>query len=382
MDELLKVFIDGKGTFYQRVKLSDNIEKEPDTGFLYCKNAILGHVGEQAYNGWEVGITDQKVVYIKRKPEDVFDEASINSIKGKPVTLNHPDELVNSKNFKDYVVGFIDEVWRDGDDIRGVIVIQDAKAIEAVESGELKDLSLGYTARLVKDEDGKLKQTEIIVNHLAIVAEGRAKNARIVDKQTVNEEDLKKQALQDSKDFYKTETYSTMNEEYDNENHERITVETVVTKRWYKYVPSGEGNNAISDEQSVENKKEVERKMKTFIDFMNEFKQVNAMPKSEFRDKAYEALNLECKEALKVELPALDVVEIKDSAIEKSVGTADNKKFKDEEEKNKKEIKTYAQDEEMYFKQLYRSMDKKEVAQKYASMTYMDVYELLQGKGR
>lgn len=379
MDELLKVFIDGKGTFYQRVKLSDNIEKEPDTGYLYCKNAILGHVGEQAYNGWEVGITDQKVVYVKREPQDVFDEASLNSIKGKPVTLNHPDELVNSKNFKDYVVGFIDEVWQDGDNIVGVIVIQDEKAIKAVETGELKDLSLGYTARLVKDEDGKLKQTEIVINHLAIVGEGRAKNARIVDEKTV--EDETKQELNDSKDFYKTETYSTMDEEYDNENHERITVETVVTKRWYKYVPSGE-QNAISDEKSVEKEKEVEKQMKTFIDFMNEFKQINAMPKSEFRDKAYEALNLECKEALKVELPELDVVVVKDSAIEKSVGTAGNKEFKDENEQEKKTLKTYGQDEEAWFKKLYRSMDNKETAKKYASMTYMDVYEMLEGKGR
>lgn len=379
MDELLKVFIDGKGTFYQRVKLSDNIEKEPDTGYLYCKNAILGHVGEQAYNGWEVGITDQKVVYVKREPQDVFDEASLNSIKGKPVTLNHPDELVNSKNFKDYVVGFIDEVWQDGDNIVGVIVIQDEKAIKAVETGELKDLSLGYTARLVKDEDGKLKQTEIVINHLAIVGEGRAKNARIVDEKTV--EDETKQELNDSKDFYKTETYSTMDEQYDNENHERITVETVVTKRWYKYVPSGE-QNAISDEKSVEKEKEVEKQMKTFIDFMNEFKQINAMPKSEFRDKAYEALNLECKEALKVELPELDVVVVKDSAIEKSVGTAGNKEFKDENEQEKKTLKTYGQDEEAWFKKLYRSMDNKETAKKYASMTYMDVYEMLEGKGR
>jgi hypothetical protein len=380
MDELLKVFIDGKGTFYQRVKLSDNIEKEPDTGYLYCKNAILGHVGEQAYNGWEVGITDQKVVYVKREAKDVFDEDSMNSIKGKPVTLNHPDELVNSKNFKDYVVGFIDEVWQDGDNIVGVIVIQDEKAIQAVEAGELKDLSLGYTARLVKDEDGKLKQTEIVINHLAIVGEGRAKNARIVDEKTVGDEPKE---LNDSKDFYRTETFTTMNEEYDNDNHERITIETVVTKRWYKWVSDGNSEQAISDEKSVKDKKEVEKEMKTFIDFMKDWKEINVMPKSEFRDKAYEALNVECKEALQVELPALDVVEIKDSAIEKSVGTAGNKEFNDEGgEQKPKTLKTYSRDEETYFKKLYRSMDNRETAKKYASMTYMDVYEMFEGKGK
>ncbi len=335
LDELLKVFIDGNGTFYQRVKLSDNIEKEAETGYLYCKNAILGHIGVQAYNGYEVGMTDQKVVYIHRKEEDVFDEDSMNSIKGKPVTLNHPDEMVNSKNFKSYVVGFIDEVWRDGDNIIGVIVIQDEEAIKKVESGELKDLSLGYTAKLVDNGEGQLKQQNIVINHLAIVASGRAKNARILDEKTVIEE-LQEEEVVVVKD----------------ENLENIKKD------------EGEGN----------------LKMKTFIDFMNEFKEVNAMPKSEFRDKAYEALNVECKEALKVDLPALDVVEIKDSVLEKSVGTRDSQEDR-QQEPEKKVMKVYAQDEDMYYRQLYRSMDKKENARKYANMTYSDVIEEVM-KGR
>jgi hypothetical protein len=330
MDELLKVFIDGKGTFYQRVKLSDNIEKEKETGYLYCKNSILGHIGIQAYNGYEVGITDQKVVYIHRQEQDVFDEASMNSIKGKPVTKNHPEEMVNSKNFKDYVVGFIDDVWRDGDNLVGVIVIQDEEAIKAVESGELKDLSLGYTAKLVKLEDGVLKQENIVINHLAIVANGRAKNARIMDQETV-------------------ETILEVTEEN-------------------------------SDTNNKKNEGETKIKMKTFIDFMNDFKQVNAMPKSEFRDKAYEQLNLECQETLKVSLPSLDVVEIKDSAIENSVGVRDSVEPIDETKKEPKVLKIYAQDEDMYFKKLYRSMDKTENAKKYSSMSYMDVIEMLEGR--
>jgi hypothetical protein len=323
-DELLKVFIDGKGTFYQRVKLSTNIEKEQDTGYLYCKNAILGHVGVQAYNGYEVGITDQKVVYVRREEQDVFDEESMNSIKGKPVTLNHPDEMVNSKNFKDYVVGFIDEVWRDGDNIVGVIVIQDEKAIQAVEQGELKDLSLGYTAKLVPIADGQFKQQNIVINHLAIVSSGRAKNARIVDNETVA-------------------------------------------------IPP---TNELNSEVIKEGEKKV---MKTFIDFMNEFKVIDAMPKSEFRDKAYETLNVECKEVLKVDLPSLTVVRIKDSAIEKSVGLKDTQE-EQQTPPQPKVMKIYAQDEEAYFKKLYRSMDKVENARKYANMSYMDVIEELEGR--
>lgn len=347
MEELLKVFIDGKGTFYQRVKLSENIEKEPDTGYLYCKNAILGHIGVQAYNGWEVGITDKKVVYVHREPQDVFDEDSMNSIKGKPVTLNHPDEMVNSKNFKNHVVGFIDEVWREGDNIVGVIVIQDEEAIRKVEEGELKDLSLGYTAKLVELGNGDFKQEDIVINHLALVAEGRAKNARIVDEKTVyeiEEEVVKEVIIQD-------------------EEIEEIKTENV----------------EIQDTNEIEENEGETKIVKTFIDFMNEFKEINAMPKSVFKDKAYEALNNECKEALGVDLPALEVIEIKDHAIENSVGL---KETKVQDEEQPKVMKTYAQDEERFFNRLYRSFDNKENAKKYASMTYMDVIDMLEGKDK
>lgn len=59
-DGMIKKFVDGNGIFYQRVKISDNIEREEETGFLYCYNSILGHIGVQAYNGWEVDMRDKK----------------------------------------------------------------------------------------------------------------------------------------------------------------------------------------------------------------------------------------------------------------------------------------------------------------------------------
>lgn len=341
MDVFIKTFVDGKGTFYQRVQISDNIWKDPDTGFLYCKNSILGHIGKQAYNGYEVGIADKKVVFVTREEIDVFDENSLESFEGKPITLNHPDEMVNSKNFKDYAVGNIQNVRRDGDNIVGDIVIQVQDAIDKVESGELKDLSLGYNAKLVPTKDGGLKQTEIVINHLAIVAEGRAKNARIVDEQTVTDEQIVDE--------------QTVEEEVVEEPKEEIEV--------IKEEPT----------EIVDENKEGEKELKTFIDFMNDLKQINAMPKSEFKDKAYEALNKECKEVLDVDLPAMEVI-VKDSAIEKSVGLKDTKI---EEEEQPKPLVAYSQDEEYFFDNLYRSFDNADTAKKYASMTSRDVYRML-----
>ena len=144
--------------------------------------------------------------------------------------------------------------------------------------------------------------------------------------------------VNDNKDYYKTETFSTMEEEYNNDNHERITIETVVTKRWYKWEPTTNAERGITDGETTKNteeKKEVVKEMKTFVDFMKDWKEINAMPKSEFRDKAFEALNAECKEALQVGLPALEVVVIKDEAIEKSVGLKDSQEDNKQEEQKK-----------------------------------------------
>ena len=342
MDEVIKSFIDKNGMFYQKIRISDNIETEKETGYLYCKNSVLGHIGKQAYNGYEVGIIDKKVVYVNREAQDVFDEDSLASIKGKPVTLNHPDEMVNSQNFKKYVIGFIDDVRRDGNNIVGDIVINDMEAIEKVLSGELKDLSLGYTAKLVPTGDGELKQTDIVINHLALVSEGRAVNARITDEQTVVEE-------------------TTVVEQTIINEEKPIIVQDAVVE---KIIENGDTN-----------------KLKTFKEFMAELKEVQLMPKSDFRDKAYQALNVECKEALQVDLPELDpVVIVKDSVIEKSVGLADNQT---QEEAPKPKVAVLdAQGEERWFSHLYRSMENKETAKKYANYSYHDVIDMLEGRNK
>jgi hypothetical protein len=117
-------FLDAGGLFYQRVKISDNMETEKETGFLYCKNSILGHVGVQQYNGVEVGMDEYGVVDVVREAEDVFDEDSLASMDGKPITLYHPDEMVTSENFKKYAVGFIKNVHRENNYIMGDLVIK------------------------------------------------------------------------------------------------------------------------------------------------------------------------------------------------------------------------------------------------------------------
>lgn len=176
--------------FYFTTKLSDNIEVLQN-GYLRCNNVIMGRTGTQQYSTKELGIqtSDGKnyIVNVNRYEEDVFHPDTLKSIEGMSVTIGHPKDdkgnvmFVTTKNVDNLSVGTILNVRREGDNLVGDIVIDDEKAIEMVVNKEVRELSLGYDTKYELDGEEALKQTNIIVNHLAIVEKGRAGNARIVD---------------------------------------------------------------------------------------------------------------------------------------------------------------------------------------------------------
>lgn len=171
---------DSKAHFYFVTEISDNI-KLKDDGCLYCYNVIMGRTGKQQYLGSEIGVSDKNIVDVDRLEEDVFHPETLDSIVGKPVTLYHPDEDVTIDNIREYGKGVILDARRDGDNIVGTIKIEDMDLIDKIIKKEIRDLSLGYQCVIDQDEYGNYKQTNIIVNHLAVVPQGRAGNARIVD---------------------------------------------------------------------------------------------------------------------------------------------------------------------------------------------------------
>lgn len=165
------VFKDGQlQEFYFTTKISDNIE-ELENGFLRCYNVVMGRTGIQYYGD----------TAIDRQEEDVFHPDTLRSIEGKTVTLTHPEDFVDVENVKDYEIGYILNARRDGDNIVGDIMITDKRAIDLILSKEMRELSLGYQSKVVDNGEGGWKQTNIIVNHLALVNKGRAGNAMIVD---------------------------------------------------------------------------------------------------------------------------------------------------------------------------------------------------------
>ena len=170
-------------------KLSEHKYKTPE-GYLICVDAVLARTGKQSYRRSEIFDTDDETeIEVDRTPEEVFSEATLASFENKPITVEHPDEDVNSENFKDYSVGFVRDVHRgkmDGQDvILGTLVIQDAQTIEEIENGEHTDLSCGYDCDI--NDDNHPQQRNIRGNHVALCECGRAGNARIVDSKNFND---------------------------------------------------------------------------------------------------------------------------------------------------------------------------------------------------
>jgi len=162
-----------------------------DEGFLKVP-AHISRVGIQEYLAVEMGLTDREptdIIRIFRPEEEVFSDESLQSFANKPVTDNHPPELINAANAKQFSVGMSGpEVVRDGDLAKTILHITDATAIANIESGKV-ELSNGYTADIdwtpgvtPKGENFDAIQRNIKGNHIAIVERGRAGSAcRVAD---------------------------------------------------------------------------------------------------------------------------------------------------------------------------------------------------------
>jgi len=187
--EHLLSFTDGRGSFSFQVQISENIRQDTSTGYLYCDNAIFGRTGVQEYYAHELGMGKNEIIKVHRFPEDVFSDSAMASYEGKSITVYHPaGKKVTSRNYKDLDVGTILKVWKDGELVKGNIVIKDADLIMDILDGIIKELSLGYQASFLPIGNGEYKQADFIINHLAIVKKGRAQVAQIVDEDSIKKE--------------------------------------------------------------------------------------------------------------------------------------------------------------------------------------------------
>lgn len=162
-----------------------------DEGFLRVPGRVA-RTGIQEYLARELDMPGDpnRIIRVYRPPGEVFNDVSLSTFDGAVITIDHPSGLVTSKNYKKVAVGVVRGIGRqDGDYVQCDLIIQDADAIAAINSGKC-ELSSGYTA--VYDDapgvtpDGEpyhYIQRDIKINHVAAVYNARAgTQARVFDK--------------------------------------------------------------------------------------------------------------------------------------------------------------------------------------------------------
>ena len=170
-------------TVYVADRISDNIARTPE-GFLLCRDVVIARTATrvpQRYRGEELGLEGSREMYdVWRLPSEVFAPRALHSGEGKPITSPHPPEFLGPSNTNWYQKGHIQNIRRGGELEDGEealiadLIITDAALIEQVEGGFLRDVSLGYKCVYVQRDDGTIEQTQLLVNHAAIVEKGRA----------------------------------------------------------------------------------------------------------------------------------------------------------------------------------------------------------------
>lgn len=147
-----------------------------DNGFLKAQGRIA-RTGIQVYYDSQ-GRQRREL----RLPEEVFDKESLESFEQLPVTNNHPTQMLDARNAKEHTVGNVSDLRRDGDYVAATIMLIDAEAIAAAESGR-SQLSNGYTCEMDETQDPKLVelygaydsiQRNIRGNHVALCDNARA----------------------------------------------------------------------------------------------------------------------------------------------------------------------------------------------------------------
>ena len=139
-------------------------------------DASLTRTGVFAYRNQD-GTTRREL----RLPDDVFKRDSMDSLQLVPLTLRHPPEPLDAQNTREHSVGAVgSDIHHDDALVRATLMVTDADAVKAVETGSHRELSCGYNC-VLDHTPGEWNgqrydavQHHIRYNHVALEPLGRA----------------------------------------------------------------------------------------------------------------------------------------------------------------------------------------------------------------
>jgi hypothetical protein len=165
--------------FYTVEKLGRNQEETPE-GFLLCRNVPIARTGTQLYAAREVPElepSDDGTIVMERPEDEVFRPDTICSVNGKSITVDHPNNFVVPLTWRDLTVGTALNARRgesgESDLLLADLLITDHEAIEQVRKTRGQEVSAGYNYDGVQVSKGRGRQTNIWINHIALVDAAR-----------------------------------------------------------------------------------------------------------------------------------------------------------------------------------------------------------------
>jgi len=130
------------------------------------------------------------VSYRAKLPEEIFSKDTLESLKGVPLTKDHPSQngqyiFVNSENYKQFAKGNVSEPKIVDNEIQAIATIYDADLVAEAkrrhQNNEKQfEASIGFKSLLDKSTGNYAGvnydtiQRQIIINHVALVDAGRA----------------------------------------------------------------------------------------------------------------------------------------------------------------------------------------------------------------
>lgn len=159
-------------------QIGPRMSKLPN-GSLLCKDVPIARTGTMLYGPGETPVKtgSNGIAYVERTADELFNPVTIGSCMGAAVVDEHPADDVTPNNWKELALGFATTNVRQGtgddaDVILADLIVTDKALIESVMAGK-REVSLGYDADYEQTAPGLGLQTNIVVNHIALVEKGR-----------------------------------------------------------------------------------------------------------------------------------------------------------------------------------------------------------------
>lgn len=149
-------------------------------GFLLCEGVRIARTGPMLYRADEVEDVAPNpsgaMTVLQRDADVLFAPDTLASFAGKPVTNDHPDDLVSPETWRSVACGIVMNPRRgegaDSDHMVADLLITEAGAIADIQAKK-REVSCGYDTEVEEIKPGLGRVTKIVGNHVALVERGR-----------------------------------------------------------------------------------------------------------------------------------------------------------------------------------------------------------------